>query len=414
MSARVADVLVLGGGVVGLACAYYLLGEGRSVTVLERDRVGCGSSHGNCGTLTPSHAAPLALPGVLSEGLGWLLRPAAPLRIRPRLDPALLRWLAAFACRCNWRDAIRATVAKRPLLEGSRRLVEEIVRQERLDCEFAALGTMNVYRDPAHFRSACALLDRLAGHLPPCEVIDGAEAVAREPALRPGVAGAIVHPGDAQLRPDRFVAELARVVRARGGAIEEGVAVTGIDADRARVVTSRGEFAGGDLVVALGAWSPRWARPLGLRVPIQPGKGYSITYTRPARCPRIPLTLKEPSVCVTAWDSGFRLGSTMEFAGYDDSLNRTRLDALRRGAAAFLHDAEGPSVVEEWYGWRPMTPDDLPLIGRLPARERVVLATGHGMLGVTMSAGTGRLVADLVARRAPWLDAAAFSPGRFA
>jgi D-amino-acid dehydrogenase len=416
MTMRTSDVLVLGGGVIGLACAYYLLESGRSVTVLEQGTAGCGSSHGNCGTLTPSHAAPLAMPGTIGTALRWLFKADAPLRIKPRLDPDLLRWLLGFAGRCNWRAFEHALRAKAPLLLRSRALIEELVRTERLDCEFEALGTLNVYRDAANFEHACALNERLAAVGLRVEVLDGATTLAREPALKPGVAGALFHPGDAQLRPDRYVAELARIVREKGGLIVEGARVEACVREGtriAKVATTQGEFAGRDLVLALGSWSPLLARTLGLRIPIQPGKGYSITYTRPARCPRIPLTLKEPSVCVTAWGSGYRLGSTMEFAGYDATLNRTRLDALRRGAAAFLHEPEGPAVVEEWYGWRPMTPDDLPVLGRAPGLDNLVIATGHGMLGVTMSAGTGQLVGELVAGRPPSLDLSPFAPARF-
>jgi D-amino-acid dehydrogenase len=416
MTNRTSDVLVLGGGVIGLACAYFLLEAGRSVTVLEQGTVGCAASHANCGTLTPSHAAPLAMPGTLAMALRWLLKPDAPLRIAPRADPALLRWLLGFAARCNWRDALHATAAKAPLLQRSRLLIEEIVRKESLDCEFAASGTLNVYRDPRAFAEARAVHERLAPFAPLAEVLDEKATLVREPALKPGIAGALFHPGDAQLRPDRYVAELARVVRAKGGTIEESTRIDGILRDGSRVSavrTSRGDFSGREVVFALGAWSPRFARPLGLRIPIQPGKGYSITYTRPQRCPRIALTLKEPSVCVTAWRSGYRLGSTMEFAGYDTRLNRVRLDALRRGAAQFLHDAEGPAVVEEWYGWRPMTPDDLPVLGRVEGTDNLLMATGHGMLGVTMSAGTGLLVSELACGRPPSIDCAPFAAARF-
>ncbi len=179
------------------------------------------------------------------------------------------------------------------------------------------------------------------------------------------------------------------------------------------MLSDRGEFAANEVVFALGAWSSQLARSLDLRIPIQPGKGYSITYTRPAFAPRIPMTLKERSVCVTAWESGYRLGSTMEFAGYDMSLNRARLDALKRGAAEYLIEAEGPQVVEEWYGWRPMTYDDLPILGRTTKWKNLMLATGHGMLGVTMSAVTGELVAQLVAGQETALDVAPFGPARF-
>jgi D-amino-acid dehydrogenase len=416
MTNRTSDVLVLGGGVIGLACAYFLLEAGRSVTVLEQDNAGGAASHGNCGTLTPSHAAPLAMPGTLATALRWLFKRDAPLRIAPRLDPALLRWLAAFATRCNWRDALHATAAKAPLLQRSRLLIEEIVRREALDCEFAASGTLNVYRDPRAFAEARAVHERLAPFAPAIEVLDETATLAREPALKAGISGALFHAGDAQLRPDRYVAELARVVRAKGGVIEERTRIDGIlrEGSRIRAVrTTHGDFSGREIVFALGAWSPQFARPLGLRIPIQPGKGYSITYTRPQRCPRIALTLKEPSVCVTAWGSGYRLGSTMEFAGYDTRLNRVRLDALRRGAAQFLHEPEGPAVIEEWYGWRPMTPDDLPVLGRVDGIDNLLMATGHGMLGVTMSAGTGLLVSELACGRQPSIDCTPFAPARF-
>lgn len=413
---RSSDVLVLGAGVIGLACAWYLQQAGRSVRLLDQGVAGCGSSHGNCGTLTPSHAAPLALPGTVSTALRWLFQPAAPLRIKPRLDPALARWLLAFRRRCNWPDARQSAAAKLPLLEASRRLIEALVSEQHLDCEFATLGTLNVFRDARAFANARAVHERLAEHLPVHEFLDGEATLAREPALKPGVAGAILNPGDASLRPDRFVAELARIVRAHGGVIEEGARIEQIQRDGkriARIITSRGEFVGSEVVLALGAWSPRFARQLELRMPIQPGKGYSITYERPTRCPRMPLSLKERAVCVTSWGSGYRLGSTMEFAGYDASLNRTRLDALRRGAAEYLHVPEGPARIEEWYGWRPMTPDDLPMIGRAPGLDNLVLATGHGMLGVSLSAVTGLLVSEIITGRAPSLDIAACSPQRF-
>jgi D-amino-acid dehydrogenase len=416
MTTQTSDVLVLGGGVIGLSCAYYLLEAGRSVTVLEQDTIACGSSHGNCGTLTPSHAMPLAAPGMIGTALRCLFKADAPLRIRPRFDPALLRWLFGFAGYCNARDFERSTRLKAPLLVRSRELIEELVRNEHLDCEFEALGTMNVFRDMANFEHARALPAALAAVGIRVDVLDAAGVLAREPALKPGVVGGFFNPGDAQLRPDRYAAELACVVRAKGGRIDEHTRVTGVARDGARVTkvtTSNGDRSGHDVVLALGSWSPQVAKQLGLRIPIQPGKGYSITYTRPVRCPRIPLTLKEPSVCVTAWGSGYRLGSTMEFAGYDTALNRARLDALRRGAAEFLREPEGPAVVEEWYGWRPMTPDDLPMLGRAPGIDNLVLATGHGMLGVTLSAVTGLLTSEVVARRTPSFDLAPFNAARF-
>ncbi len=417
MTAKSSDVLVLGGGVIGLACALYLLRAGRSVTVIEMGKVGAAASHGNCGTITPSHCTPLAVPGVIGQALRWMMKADAPLRIAPRLDSGLFDWLLGFARRCNWTDARRTTAVKAELLLLSRSLLEELVRNERLDCEFETIGTMNVYRDTKTFEKSLWLPQLLKANGIAIETLDGVQTRAREPALNDRIAGAYFHPGDAHLRPNVYARELARVVREHGGDIRESTRVAGfrVAGDRVdTVVTDQGEFAARDIVFALGAWSPLVGKQLDLRIPIQPGKGYSITYTRPSIAPRTPMTLKERAVCVTAWSSGYRLGSTMEFAGYDASLNRTRLDALRRGAAEYLREPEGPSVIEEWYGWRPMTYDDLPLLGR-PARvKNLVMATGHGMLGVTMSAATGEFVSRIICGEAAPIDMTPFDPNRFA
>jgi D-amino-acid dehydrogenase len=415
-SATRPDVLILGAGVIGLACAWYLLKAGRSVVVLDRGRVGGGASHGNCGTLTPSHSAPLAMPGMVVKALRWMLRKDAPFRVAPRLDPELLGWMLRFAQRCNWADFHKANRAKAAILKHSRALIEGLVRDEKLDCGYAGHGTIYAFRD-------AAALDEFGWHVDSLRDVGievhrrtGDELRELEPCLRDEVIGGVVHPGDAQVRPDRYVAELARIVRAAGGTIVEDCEVAGFSVEASgidAVRTSRGDWRGRDVVLALGAWSPALARSLRLKIPVQPGKGYSITYTRPQMCPRTPIVCKEASVCVTAWDDGYRLGSTMEFAGYDTSLNRVRLDALKRGASHYLREPEGGRILEEWYGWRPMTYDDLPILGRADRLNNLVLATGHGMLGVSMSAATGQLVAETVCGVATSIDASAYAPARF-
>jgi len=403
--------------VIGLACAYYLLKAGATVRVLEQGTPGSGSSHGNCGTITPSHAAPLAMPGMVGVALRSMFRADAPLYLNPRPDLARLRWLLGFARRCNWRDFERATLARSAILQRSRGLLEALVRDERLDCEFVPGGELYVYRGQAQMaadeRHHAQVLDRLGIEV---RRMRGDEVEAAEPALLPGVAGGLFHPGDAQLRPNRYVAELARRVRELGGTIESGARIDqfGLDGGRiSHVRTTRGVFRGDRIVMALGAWSPLLGRLLDLRLPMQPGKGYSITYTRPAQAPRHALVLREAAVCVTTWGSGYRLGSTMEFSGYAEGLNRTRLDALRRGAAVALREPEGPEVVEEWWGWRPMSMDEVPLIGQSTRWSNLLLATAHGMLGVSMSAATGELVAALAGRGDPAIDPSPYAPARF-
>jgi len=411
------DVLILGGGAIGLACALYLLRAGRSVRVLERAGVGEGTSHGNCGTITPSHAPPLASPESLRKGLKWMLRPDAPLYIRPRADPALALWLLRFAARCNRGDWWRTARAKGALLQRSRRLLAQLVHDEALDCEFRASGLRYVYRRESAFAADRAGLQDLRELGIESRLLDGAALARAEPALLEGMSGAIEFPDDAQLRPERYTAELARRVRELGGEILEGVEVQALSMEKdvvTGVATTQGAQRGRDTLLALGPWSARFCASFGLRVPIQPGKGYSQTYSPPALAPNMPLVIREHSVCVTAWPGGFRLGSTMEFSGYDDTLNPRRLAALERGAREFLREPVGPELRERWFGWRPMTWDDLPLLGPAPRFRGLWLATGHGMMGMGMSAVTGEMLADMICGRAPALDPAPYSAARFA
>ena len=410
------DVLIIGGGAIGLATALALLDAGRGVRILEAGAVGGGASHGNCGTITPSHAPPLAAPGVVAQALRWMFTPDAPLYLKPRVDPALWHWLLRFAARCNPRDWRQSTQARAALLNDARARLADWVGRYGLQCEFEEEGLDYVFRDPRKFQQYVDESVVLKTFGIATQVFGGTDYEREEPAMLPGVAGAIRFPGDARLRPDRYVAELARVVRERGGVIEEQCRVDRLEptSDGVRLATSQGERKGGDAVIALGAWTPAFARRLGIRAPIQPGKGYSITYSRPARVPRHPMVLKDRSVCVTVWGSGFRLGSTMEFSGHDDTLNATRLAALERGAREFLREPVGAEVHERWCGWRPMTWDDLPLLGRAPGQRKVWIAAGHGMLGISMSTATGQLMADLMTGRPPAFDPSPYRPERFA
>ena len=401
---------------IGLSCALALLHRGASVRVVDRGDPGSGASHGNCGTLTPSHAIPLTVPEMPWRALHWMLRRDAPLYVNPRPDWERWRWLLGFARRCNHAFAERAAVVRAAILQRSWTLLPRVLVDEGIECEYAPAGNVIVFRDAralVHERAGIEWLHRLGIA---ASLLRSDELEAMEPSLLPGVAGGILHADDAQLRPDRLVDGLARRVRECGGAIESGAAIMDFACAGGRVDavrTSRGTFFGDRVVMALGAWTPQLAAKLDLEVPIQPGKGYSITMSRPDPCPRRALVLHEPSVCVTAWASGFRLGSTMEFSGYDERLNRTRLDALRRGASAYLRAPLGGELREEWWGWRPMCVDEIPLIGPVKRWSNLMLATGHGMLGVSMSAATAELVASLLANEKPVLDVAAYSPSRF-
>jgi D-amino-acid dehydrogenase len=411
------SVVVIGGGVIGASCAYFLARAGWSVTVIDQGEFGRGCSHGNCGFVCPSHVLPLAGPGAIRAALKALVTPNSPLSIRPRLDPALWTWLYRFARRCNARAMLEAGEAVRALLASSRGLYPALIEEEAIDCEWETRGLLFVFQTQKgmeHYAETDRLLREHFGVTG--ERIDGANLVEREPALKPGLAGGWLYETDAHLRPDRLMAGWREVLQRRGVTIRSQCALTGFagEAAAARAArASQGDFSADAFVVATGAWTPLLNRQLGCRIPIEPGKGYSLTMARPARCPSRPLLFDEHRVAVTPLRSGYRLGSTMQFAGYDSTLDRRRLDLLRQGARPYLHEPFGEPVEEEWFGWRPMTPDGLPVIDRSPAHANVWIAAGHNMLGLSMAPATGKLVAELLGGKTPHLDPAPYRLGRF-
>jgi D-amino-acid dehydrogenase len=409
--------VVIGGGVIGAACAYFLARSGWSVTVADRGGFGKGCSYGNCGLVSPSHVLPLAAPGAIRGALKAMLQPNSPFAIKPRFDPALWAWLLRFACNSTTRRMLEGGRAIQALLDSSRALYAELMANEPFECEWDTRGMLLVFLTKAaleHYDHTAQLLrDRF--HVNAVRY-EGEALLALEPALKSGLAGAWHFPSDAQLRPDRLMASWRRILMAHGVEIRENCEVNGFAGEHGRAraaITSSGELPAGAFVVAAGALTPWLNRALGCRIPIQPGKGYSMTMPRPAKCPTIPLIFEQHRVGVTPMQSGYRLGSTMEFAGYDSTLNPRRLALLRDGARHYLQEPYTEPVEEEWCGWRPMTPDSVPIIDRSAAHANVLIAAGHNMLGVSMSPATGKLVAELVDRQKPHIDPAPYSCRRF-
>lgn len=406
-------VVIVGAGVIGACSAYYLARAGFRVRLLDRGRVGAACSHANCGYVCPSHVLPLAAPGAVWSTLKTLLQRNSPLKVRPGVVLRNLGWFLGFARRCNYRDMLSAGHAIQALLNSSRMLFEELIREEKLDCEWETKGLLFVFQTRnafEHYAHTDELLRREFAM--PAKRFDSDALAVLEPALKPGLAGGYLYESDGHLRPDRLMSELHRVLLERGVEVREGCEVLGFVRENGKsraVRTPGGDIEADQFVIATGAWTPLLNRELGGRVPIQPGKGYSITMPRPALCPMYPLIFEEHRVAVTPFASGYRLGSTMEFAGYDDTMNRSRLSILTDAAKLYLKEPLAEPVQEEWWGWRPMTSDGLPVIDHSPAMNNVLIAAGHNMLGLSMATATGKLVSELLGAGPPHIDPAPYA-----
>jgi D-amino-acid dehydrogenase len=336
----------------------------------------------------------------------------SPFYVKPRFSPTLWRWLWNFSRRCNQRDMLAAGAALHQLLERSKDLYVDLIESERLDCEFEQVGLLFVYQDEHEFHEFGATNELTRKEFGvAAEPIEATALEAMEPALKPGLGGAWYYRCDGHLRPDRLMSEMKRILLARGVHIFEncGCDEFVIESNRIKAAkTEQGDIAGAHFVVATGAWTPQLNRLLGCRVPIEPGKGYSITMPRPTICPKYPLIFEQHRVAVTPLKSCYRIGSTMEFAGYDGSINERRLRLLTDSAAIYLREPMAEPILEKWYGWRPMTWDSLPYIDRAPLAKNVWVAAGHNMLGLSTATATGELIGELITGQPPHLDVARF------
>jgi D-amino-acid dehydrogenase len=383
------------------------------VTLIDQGQFGRGCSHGNCGLICPSHVLPLAGPGAICGALKTLFARNTPLKVRWRVDWPMWTWFWKFARRCNQHDMLAAGHAMQSMLVSSRTLYDELLQTTLNDVEWEPRGLLFVFRTPAamdHFAETDRLL-RSEFDLGATRY-DGAALMEFEPALKPEIAGAWHYATDGHLRPDKLMTAWRRVLQSQGVEIREHCELHELEVQQRlarRLVTSQGHIAADQVVIATGAWTPRLRRMLRCPIPIQPGKGYSLTMPRPASCPRVSMIFEEHRVAITPMQSAYRIGSTMEFAGYDTSLKPDRLRLLREGAAIYLREPLCEPVLESWWGWRPMTPDSLPLVGKLPALDNVYMAAGHGMLGISMAPATGRLIAEILTGQTPHIDPTPFA-----
>ena len=412
------DVLIIGAGAVGLSSAYYLRQQGLSVRIVEKDVPGAGSSLRNCGLICPSHYVPLAHPGVISAGLRWMLDPVSPFYIRPRLSPELISWVMKFRTASGVERANRSMPLLFEMNDLSAKLYRDIAARNILSFNYDERGLLLVYNSEEGRRANLEEAEIGEKFGIPIKEYRADDIGTLDPNLRFRSGGAFHYATDTHMSPQKFVEGMAAHIAKEGVDIVTGAGVTGIDARNgsiAGVKTTKGEYRAKQYVLAGGAWSQDLVRSLGLKLPIQPAKGYSITFDRTPDMFSTPMILTERKVAITPLGDKVRYGGTLELAGFDGSINMRRVRAIADAVPVYLEGVTVPPFTEKdvWHGFRPCSPDGLPYVGRTLKYGNLVTAAGHAMLGISLAPVTGKLVSEIVAGATPSIDCTLLRPERY-
>ncbi len=405
---------------IGLCAALYCALRGWRVTVVERNAEGRdGCSFGNTGLVVPSHFVPLAAPGMVALGLKWMWNPAAPFYVRPRVSWDLLDWGLKF-----WRAASAAHVERAaPLLRdlslASQACYEELAAGGE-DFGLEKRGTLMLCRTDHGLEEEARTAGQARALGIAAEVLEPHRAAALEPGIRMDIAGAVHYPGDSSLAPDRLMAVLQRRLAATGTQFlfQKNISRWKVDGGRTiRAARLEGgeEIEADEFVLAAGSWSPGLSRDLGLRLPMQAGKGYSLTLREPRRAPRMSAMLTEARIAVSPMGGGLRFGGTMELSGLNEGISLRRVQGIIDAVPRYYPELEREDFagVCPWRGLRPCSPDGLPYVGRTARLSNLVVATGHAMLGISLGPITGKLVAEMISKQRPSIEVSLLSPDRY-
>ena len=406
------DVVIAGGGVVGLCSAYYLQKAGVSVLIVDRGRYSEAASTGNAGMIVPSHIVPLSAPGVIAKGLKWLMNPESPLYIKPSANPKFMKWLWLFQKHCTAEHVARSIPILRDLSLMSRELFSDVCALPGFeDVGLAHDGLLMLHRSDYAKKDNLELADLAEEAGLEISRLSAQETMDLEPALKSELTGSVFFKQDASIHPERFMLALEAHLRAAGvHFLDAEVKSFERSGDAVQAVgTTKGRFASKHVVLAAGSWSPFLASKLGSALAVQPAKGYSITVPISEPSLKIPCILTDEKVTITPMPGCLRFGGTLALQGYDSSVDERRASPIRRLAETYC---EGVDKVPTWAGFRPASPDGLPFIGALPSAPNVFAATGHGMMGVTLGPVTGKLISELIQGGSPSLDVVPFASDR--
>lgn len=411
---------IIGGGVIGLCSAYYLQQAGHQVTVIDQGDFATGCSFGNAGMVVPSHFIPLASPGVIAKGLKWMFQSSSPFFIKPRLNLSLIQWLWQFYKACHPDRVQAAMPILRDLNQASKELYHELSERLGLAFDYEAKGLMMLYRSAKGEQeelSTAATANQMGVE---AKALTPAEVQQLEPNTRVNSLGGVLYPGDAHLSPHQFMSALISDLEQNGVTFIPQTQVKSWQTNKGKIthlLSQDGKKIEVDQVVlAAGSWSEKLLRGLDIKMPIQDGKGYSITLSEPSNRPTLPSILSEDKVAITPMGKDLRFGGTLELGGMNTTVNPKRVQGILAALPQYYPDVTIPKQdsLDIWVGFRPCSPDGLPYMGPSRKISNLVIAGGHAMMGLSLGPITGKLVAEIIDERKPSIKLSLLHPERFA
>ncbi len=396
-------ICIIGGGINGLFSAYYLQKQGHKITIIDQSDLTDSCSHGNAGMIVPSHIIPLAAPGMIAKGMRWMLSSTSPFYIRPRLSGRLIKWGRLF-----YQNATAAHVEKSiPVLRDisllSKHLYQDFQKHNSFDFGWHERGLMMLYQTQAmaHEEAEGAVIANKAGI--EAHILSQKEVQNMETQTKVNALGGVFYPGDAHLNPQLLIAGLKKHLHTEGVAFLYKTEVLDFDIANQRVeslMTTKDRLFFDEIVVATGAWSGRLTEKLGISIPLQGGKGYSMLFDGLGPKVNIPTIMLEARATATPMGNDLRCAGTMEIVGINHAVNMNRVKGIIKGVNSFYPELNVslPSKEKVWRGLRPCSPDGLPYIGRIEHLKNVTVATGHGMMGLSLGPATGQLVSEIIGR----------------
>lgn len=411
------NIVVVGGGIIGLCSAYFLNKAGYEVTVIDRADLTDGCSFGNMGFISPSHFVPLASPGIISEGLKYMLRSTSPFYMKPRLNLPFLQWAYGFYKNSNETIAQRNALPLYSMLSLSRALINDLKKDLGETFSLEEKGCLMLCREEKtlkHEKELAIAGEKLGLQV---EMLNPKEVQALEPNVELSVAGAALFKDDCHLNPGLLMKQLKKYLIEREVKFRLHTTVIGFEQNSNRVtavITEKEKLSCDEIVLATGSWLPATAKMLGIKILLQAGKGYSFTYENVEKNINYPAILVDARCAVSPWQNKLRIGGTMEFSGINNNVLHKRMEGIYNSVRSFYPGLDiAPPKENVWHGLRPVTPDGIPYLGRTNKYKNVIFAGGHAMLGLSQATGTGKVVSEIIQGKPTSTDISAFNPNRY-